>query len=65
MLAFTAVGQMICWLSGHRPQNRSCTASWTVNTSMHTIINFATTVNSKTENKIHTALRIELINQIR
>ena len=47
------VAQMICRLSGNRPQYSSCTASWTVATSMHSKIHFATTVSSKTENQIY------------
>ena len=59
------VGQMICWLSGHRPQYTSRTARRTVNAPMHSKIYFATTVNSNTENKIYSALKIEQINQTR
>ena len=40
------VGQIICWLSGHRPQYTSRTARRTVNTSMQSKIYFASTVNS-------------------
>ena len=44
------VGQMICCLSGHKSQYSLCSANWTVKTSMHSKINFATTMNSNTEN---------------
>ena len=63
MLAFS--GQMICWLSGHRPQYSSCTTRRTVDTSMHNKINFATAMKSNTENQTYSALKIELRNRTR